>query len=545
MYAATAPAPTYTHVTSYTSTPQPGAPAYGVINQPQVKQEEPWVSLLIQEMRALREATEKSNRRPQHTIPGAPAPQRQVRINGRCAVCASAAHSTRDCPTKISLIQSGVMLADAKGYLYPRNGRLPQGDPGMSVLDRINKLFMENPNYAPVGVPLPIQPVSDTPPRIAPPRQENMYQGHLPLQESMYQTNIRQPPPAQPNNPHSGAPTQIQESNYFEAITTDDPSDDDACEGVALLFEQEDAPEEPQESLAAAGKRPGPREVFDGIEIVTRRGPPEPKHKVRDNNKKGKPPGQRPPPPPPIEAPQEDSAGDQRLQYRATIPAYDDAAVSNVFGKILDSEVTLPIRSLLAASPEIRRKCKEFVTGRRELIRESPDHGMAMYASIPRPTSPGPYGDEEISVAPPNIPLCEIEVWLDDKIEVKALLDSGSTFVAMPKDIWKDLGSPTVMSQAITVETADRQISRSAGLIPRVRLTIGSFSIVLQVQVVEKAPFQLLLGRPFFVHTRAQVIDESDDDQTLYLTHPDTNETMSIPTIRRAAGNEKQRPHHQ
>ncbi|KAL5501137.1 hypothetical protein ACEPAH_9524 [Sanghuangporus vaninii] len=163
---------------------------------------------------------------------------------------------------------------------------------------------------------------------------------------------------------------------------------------------------------------------------------------------------------------------------------------------------------------------------------------MAMYASIPWPTSPAPYGDEESTVAPPNIPLREIEVWLDDKMEVKALLDSGSTFIAMPKEVWKDLGSPTILSQAITVETANHQISCSAGLIPHVRLTIGSFSIVLQVQVIDKAPFQLLLGCPFFIHTRAQVIDESDGDQTLYLTHPDTNKTMSIPTIQRGAGTE-------
>ncbi|KAL5514796.1 hypothetical protein ACEPAG_2112 [Sanghuangporus baumii] len=431
------------------------------------------------------------------------------------------------------------MLADMKGYLYPRNGRLPQGDPGMSVLDRINKMFMENPNYVPVGVPLPIQPVPDALPRIAPPRQENMYQAHIPTQEPMYQMSTRNPAPApQPNN----SPPRNKESNYFEAITVNDPTDDDACEGVALLFEEE-APGETQEALTAVGKRPAPREVFDGIEIVTRRGPPDTKQKNRDANRKGRSPGQRPPPP--TETLHNDHAGDQKPQYRTTVPAYDDAAVSNVFGKILDSEVTLPIRSLLAASPDIRRKCKEFVTGKRELIKENPDHGMAMYASNPRPTSPAPYGAEDISVTPPNIPLREIEVWLDDKIEVKALLDSGSTFVAMPKDVWKDLGSPTIMSQAITVETANRQISQSAGLIPQVRLTIGSFSIVLQVQVVEQAPFQLLLGQPFFVHTRAQVVDETDDNQTLYVTNPDTNETMSIPTVRRAAGNEKQRPPHQ
>ncbi|KAL5501138.1 hypothetical protein ACEPAH_9525 [Sanghuangporus vaninii] len=267
------------------------------------------------------------------------------------------------------------MLADAKGYLYPANGRLPQGEPGMSVLDRINKLFIENPNYMPVGVSLPIHPVLDTPPRIAAPRQEtmyqaqptvqhSMYQGHLLPQESVYQTNDRALPPAtygtsSPNGP----PPRIQESNYFEVITPDDPPDDDPCEGIALIFKQEESLEDSQECLAAATKRSAPREVFDGVEIVTRKAPSGSKSKWKEDNRKGRPPGHRPAPPTTPAAPQEESAADPKPQYRTTIPAYDDAAVSNVFGKILDSEVTLLIRSLFAASLEIRRKCKEFVTG--------------------------------------------------------------------------------------------------------------------------------------------------------------------------------------
>ncbi|KAL5532110.1 hypothetical protein ACEPAF_5674 [Sanghuangporus sanghuang] len=297
MYAATAAMPTYTQVTTYTPPPQPSAPAY-------------------REMRALREATEKSNRRAPPPTAGAPPQPRQARFNGKCAICASVTHSTRDCPTKISLIQRGIMLADAKGYLYPSNGRLPQGEPGMSVLDRINKLFIENPNYAPVGVQLPIQPVSDTPPRITPPRQDPTYQGQPPTQQSMYQShppsqesmyqglNWAPPPLAYNTNPPNGLPPRIQESNYFEAITPEDPPDDDACDGVVLLFEQEESTEQPQNAFAAAGRRPGPREVFDGIEIPTRKPPRDPNPKWGDNSKKGKPPGQRPALPPTPSAPQ-------------------------------------------------------------------------------------------------------------------------------------------------------------------------------------------------------------------------------------------------
>lgn len=526
-YSAGATLMPYTHIAAYTSTPQPGAPAYGVINQNIVKQEDPVVSLLIQEIRALREATERSSRQPQ-TFAGPAQPQRfAAPRENKCAICSSMSHFTRECPTKAHLIQKGIMMADAKGRLHPKEGFLPRGEPGMSVLDRINKMFMDNPNYAPIGTKLPIQPLPDIPPRIAGPRQETMYQSrHMP-------------------SPH--------QANLYEAVGDVMEEDDDPCTGVAALFHNDPVAEEAQQSLANAGRHNGPRMVLDGV-VLPKRGPPGPRRKRPEDKPTKESSGetrevreqpidqQVPTTPDDTQIAGPTDADDNKPQYKTKLPAYDDAAVAAVFGKILTSEVTLPIKSLFAASPEIRKKCKEFLTPKRELIKESSGHEMAMYASLPRPSSPVAHDEVESSVAPGNVPLREVEVWLDGKLEVKALLDSGSTFIAMPKDIWRNLGSPAILSQAITVETADSQLSRSAGLIPRVRLTIGSFSVVLQVQVVEQAPFQLLLGRPFFVHTRAQVVDESDDEQILYLTHPDTNETVSIPTIRRTSGSDRQRP---
>ena len=178
------PIQVYSTISGFTPFPQvqhsqtsfiPGAPTYGTVPQPQqpVKTEEPWVALLLQELRALKEATERSAARsaaPSATVP------RASRPTFGCAICSSKAHMTRECPTKMMLIQKGYAITDSRGNLAPKEGFLPRGESGMTVLDRFNKLFMENPNMAPIGATLPIQPIGDVPPRIQAPRQDNMYQ---------------------------------------------------------------------------------------------------------------------------------------------------------------------------------------------------------------------------------------------------------------------------------------------------------------------------------------------------------------------------------
>ena len=79
----------------------------------------------------------------------------------------------------------------------------------------------------------------------------------------------------------------------------------------------------------------------------------------------------------------------------------------------------------------------------------------------------------------------------------------------------------------------DENVSRSLDLIPRLCLEIQGFSILVQTQVVQSPPFELLLGRPFFTHTKAQVVKEEDHEQTLYLTHSAIDETIAIPTQER------------
>lgn len=80
------------------------------------------------------------------------------------------------------------------------------------------------------------------------------------------------------------------------------------------------------------------------------------------------------------------------------------------------------------------------------------------------------------------------------------------------------------------VETVDRNTTRLLGLILKLHIGIYGFDILVQIQVVQSILFKLLLRHPFFVYTKAQIVEEEDEEQTLYLTHPTTDKSITIPT---------------
>ena len=114
-----------------------------------------------------------------------------------------------------------------------------------------------------------------------------------------------------------------------------------------------------------------------------------------------------------------------------------------------------------------------------------------------------------------------------------ALLDNGASFIAVDCSVWEHLGSPLLIDDHITIENADSGLRKSKGLLPRICLGISGFSVLVQAQVVENAPFELLLGRPFFIHCKAVLRDHDADSNEIELTHPTTLDRVVLPTAPR------------
>ncbi|EJU00357.1 hypothetical protein DACRYDRAFT_54398 [Dacryopinax primogenitus] len=109
-------------------------------------------------------------------------------------------------------------------------------------------------------------------------------------------------------------------------------------------------------------------------------------------------------------------------------------------------------------------------------------------------------------------------------------LDSGSVLVAMNYNMWKDLKVPYYPDSVINMESANDRASSTLGCVHNLCVTIGPISLFLQVHIVCKSPFNLLLGQPFLTLLKCQSLDLLNGDQQLMLTCPNTTITIIIPT---------------
>ena len=74
------------------------------------------------------------------------------------------------------------------------------------------------------------------------------------------------------------------------------------------------------------------------------------------------------------------------------------------------------------------------------------------------------------------------------------VLDSGSKIVAMLKRVWEDLSLPVWSDHVMTMSNTNTSTESTLGIVENLCLDFGASKICLQVQVVLRANFDLLLG---------------------------------------------------
>ena len=70
----------------------------------------------------------------------------------------------------------------------------------------------------------------------------------------------------------------------------------------------------------------------------------------------------------------------------------------------------------------------------------------------------------------------------------------GSEIVTMPKQVWEDLGLPVWSNHVMTMSNANIGTESTLGIVENLCLDFSASKICLQVQVVLRANFDLLLG---------------------------------------------------
>ncbi|KIM47247.1 hypothetical protein M413DRAFT_63547 [Hebeloma cylindrosporum] len=199
----------------------------------------------------------------------------------------------------------------------------------------------------------------------------------------------------------------------------------------------------------------------------------------------------------------------------------------------MEVSITLPIKDLLSISPEVRRYIKEQIITKRVTTASAnafnSDTVECFMAALPERS-------DDIIVADHSVELRVLDLILNDRVQVEAILDEGSQIVGLRKDIWEKLGLPVRSDHKMNMVSANASTNQTIGLIHDLKVTIGAYNFYLQVQVVENASYEMLLGRPFLTLTEANTQHWANGDSHITLQDPNSKAIITLPTKARGNG---------
>ena len=117
--------------------------------------------------------------------------------------------------------------------------------------------------------------------------------------------------------------------------------------------------------------------------------------------------------------------------------------------------------------------------------------------------------------------------------EVESLLDPGSQIVSMSRDVATTLQVTWDPDITVHMESANKILEKTLGLAKNVPFMFGPITIYLQVHVIERVAYKVLLGWPFDTITESEVKNSKDGSQSLTLTDLNTGEHCVMHTHER------------
>jgi hypothetical protein len=145
-----------------------------------------------------------------------------------------------------------------------------------------------------------------------------------------------------------------------------------------------------------------------------------------------------------------------------------------------------------------------------------------------------PDNEEELVEGAHSLPLHTLQVSLNEEITATAIIDSGCQIIIMRLDIWEKLSLPLLPDHIMVLELANGKSNMTKAMLPRVTFHIGEIRLPCPVQVVEEAPFKVLLGRPFTTLAEANIQEFRNGKMHVTLKDPNTRLVQQLPTKGRA-----------
>jgi hypothetical protein len=124
-------------------------------------------------------------------------------------------------------------------------------------------------------------------------------------------------------------------------------------------------------------------------------------------------------------------------------------------------------------------------------------------------------------------------------IKVIATVDDGSQIISIRQDIWEQIGLPIRSDKIMVMESANKTRNETTGLLQDLKISIGGYDFYLQVQVVKDAPYEMLLGCPFFTLAQATHKHFDNGESRLILFDLNTQDMITFPTRARERDQQK------
>ena len=135
-------------------------------------------------------------------------------------------------------------------------------------------------------------------------------------------------------------------------------------------------------------------------------------------------------------------------------------------------------------------------------------------------------------------PLSAVYPLISSHHKFENVLDSGSQINGIREDIWEAIGDP-LLDAMMTMQSADNAQNDTLRKLRNVRFTFGDVDLYMQMQVVENAPYKVLLGKPFFALTACSTKHFPNGDEHITITNPNTGRSATILAVEHSVKNRR------
>ena len=229
--------------------------------------------------------------------------------------------------------------------------------------------------------------------------------------------------------------------------------------------------------------------------------------------------------------------------YQTLSPIQNVRIADEVFQRSLKTPyITISSEELLSLSPEVRNKLREQITPKQvqlpgdnaaALLHDNciivQDPYEAYIASLENGKNPEP-----IIAARESHSIRSVMIDFHKKGEVECVVDPGSSIIVMSEEVCHNLSLIYDPSVQLPMQCANGSIDKTLGLARNVPCEIGPITLYMQIHVVRDPAYDVLLGRPFDVLTASVVRNYRNESQTITISDPNSETSVTVPTIPRS-----------